>query len=444
MDRIFNSLSRLGVDFASVRHETTRGLTISMLDGILKVDVNDSMDGYMLKVLSGGSYSYRSIVKEPTVEDIRLAKAFGPRNGADSAPEIKPIEDTGGSIEKDMEEKIRDVQELRKRIMDHAKKIKTLTVTYSEKMYHKEYADSHGSRIVQDFPRSILRINAVAKEGNDIATAIESNGTNRGYIFDIVNQEEILRRIKNKIDSQLHGGVPKSGEYEVILGPDATGTFCHEAFGHLAEGDLAQAGFLLRMKGQKVADSTVSIVDYPVVPDALAAGFTMYDDEGVKGRAVDILKKGVVNEFMTNLHFAGKFGTAPTGNARAQDFNSPDIVRMRNTCIKKGEVSKEELISSVKKGYLILSPHGGTTTSEGTFQFGVGEGYRIENGEVKEGLKLGVGMSGYALKTLALINGVSKEFGMSSGLCGKCGQWAPVSDGGPYIRVRKLKVGGHA
>lgn len=51
MDRIFNSLSRLGVDFASVRHETTRGLTISMLDGILKVDVNDSMDGYMLKVL---------------------------------------------------------------------------------------------------------------------------------------------------------------------------------------------------------------------------------------------------------------------------------------------------------------------------------------------------------------------------------------------------------
>lgn len=449
MDRIFNSLGGLGADFASIRHEKTTALTIKMLDGILKVDVNDNTRGYMLKVLVEGSYRYRSVVRAPGLEDLRLARAFGIRGGSDSAPETRPVKGAvsvglGGGIEKGAEEKMLDVKDLRKRIMGHVKKIKTLTITYGETIFHKEYSDSRGSHIVQDFPRSALVVSAVAKEGNVIATAVEHCATNRGYIFDVADQEAILQRIKRKIGSQLHGRSPKSKEYEVVLGPSATGIFCHEAFGHLAEGDLAQEGFLLGMKGKKIADSLVSIADYPVMPDKLAAGFAMYDDEGVKGRAVDILERGVVKEFMTNRHFAGKFGTAPTGNARAEDFRAPDIVRMRNTYIKRGKMSKEELISSVKDGYLILSPNGGHTTSEGTFQFGIGEGYRIERGELKEGLRLGVGMSGHTLKTLAMIDGVSKDFGVRSAFCGKNGQAVPVSFGGPYIRIRSLKVGGHA
>ena len=221
------------------------------------------------------------------------------------------------------------------------------------------------------------------------------------------------------------------------------GTLCHEVVGHLAEGDMAECGILSSLKGRRIADDSVSIVDYPVAYDDLAAGFTPYDDEGTKGKAVKILDKGVLKDLMTNRHYANLLGEDSTGNARAESYNEPPIVRMRNTFMAPGDQSAEELISSVKRGMLIRSAPTGTGSPEGHFQFGIMEGYRIENGEIKEGIK-GVSMAGHVLETLARITGASKEVGSVSANCGKDDYDVCVSYGGPYARVSRLKVGGHA
>ena len=450
MDKLFDSLDRLGADFASIRHERTDRIVIQMLDDVVKLDVNDTLQGCMIKVLAGGSYGYRDVVGEPTLNDLELALKSKVR-GEGTAPDSKPIRDKvtiglGGNIGKDMEEKILDVENLRKLVLEQNRNIKTLTMTYIEYVFHKEYANSYGSHIIQDFPRNGIVVNAVAREGAKVATAAEFRMTNEGYVFDIAEKGPILQGIQRRLSAQLKGSFPRSGKYEAVLAPAVVGTFCHEAFGHLAEADLAEGGFLLEMKGRKLADPEVSITDYPFMANPLSAGFVPYDDEGTRGRPAEILKEGVVNEFMTDLHFARKFGTEPTGNARAQDFRSRDIIRMRNTYVERGkELGKDELIESVRDGYLIVAAPHGQTTSDGTFMFTIEEGYRIKDGELQEGLSIGSAMSGSTLKTLARITGVSKDgFDVDPGVCGKNGQAVPISCGGPYVRVSNLKVGGNA
>ena len=55
-----------------------------------------------------------------------------------------------------------------------------------------------------------------------------------------------------------------------------------------------------------------------------------------------------------------------------------------------------------------------------------------------------VALSGMILEALKKISAVGdkKSFGFSSGICGKGGQSVRVCDGGPYIRVDDITVGG--
>ncbi len=81
--------------------------------------------------------------------------------------------------------------------------------------------------------------------------------------------------------------------------------------------------------------------------------------------------------------------------------------------------------------------------SKGDFQFMALEAFLIENGQVTKALK-DCGLSGNTLSILKQIDGVGKDFRLGgAGNCGK-GQWVPVGDGGPHLRVRDLVVGGGA
>ena len=450
MDDLLGRLERLGADFASVRHERTKSLSISLMENeVFQVVENDGEGGFAVKVIAKGGHSHFGTAQDLKLADLRYALLINSKRGEEKVPENAPVKAavkiklTEG-LQKSVEEKAEDVRNLRRSASRCGRRLQDLSITYEEQIIHKEYTDSLGSSVIQDFPLSMLDITAVAKKAGSFATAWEHRATNRGYVFDLVDSEELRQGIGRQLDAQLDGSFPKAGDYEVVLAPAAVGTLCHEALGHLAEGDMAECGILSSLKGKRIADSSVSITDYPTVPDALAAGFVPYDDEGTKGRAVEILKKGVVKDLMTDWHYANLLGEAPTGNARAESYHEPPLVRMRNTCMARGDQSADELIASVKNGYLIRSAPTGTGSPEGNFQFGIMEGYRIEAGELKEGLKPGVSMAGHIVNALARINGISKEVGVGSETCGKDEQDAYVSDGGPYARISRLKMGGHA
>lgn len=91
-----------------------------------------------------------------------------------------------------------------------------------------------------------------------------------------------------RINNQFIGLTPKAGLYTVILSPDVSGVFAHEAIGHLAEADLSTNGILFPLRGKKIAPDSVTIMDSPLVQYPEGIGVTLYDDEGVEGRDVKI------------------------------------------------------------------------------------------------------------------------------------------------------------
>jgi TldD protein len=80
---------------------------------------------------------------------------------------------------------------------------------------------------------------------------------------------------------QLNAKSPRGGKFPVVLGPNVVGVFVHEAFGHLAEADLALSGGVLAANcGKKIGSNLVTFYDDGTVEGAF--GSFKYDDEGTQ------------------------------------------------------------------------------------------------------------------------------------------------------------------
>ncbi len=154
-----------------------------------------------------------------------------------------------------------------------------------------------------------------------------------------------------------------------------------------------------------------------------------------------VIDRGVLRSYLHDRETAALFDVPPTGNARAWLFDDEPLIRMRNTYIEPGASSLEEIISSVKDGFLLRGAGSGQADANAEFMFGVQEAYEIRNGKVGRLLR-GATISGDAFEVLKGIDMLSSgfEWGLGSGACGK-GQHAKVDGGGPYVRCRVM-VGG--
>jgi TldD protein len=136
-------------------------------------------------------------------------------------------------------------------------------------------------------------------------------------------------------------------------------------------------------------------------------------------------------------------GEAPTGNARAINYQFPPLVRMTNTAIENGTVPFEDMLADIQLGIYAKDAYGGETTME-MFTFSAAQAFMIRNGQIAEEVR-GVNLTGNVFETLANIEAIGNDFrwNHSGGGCGKGGQSPlPVDEGSPHIRVRNVVVGG--
>jgi len=227
------------------------------------------------------------------------------------------------------------------------------------------------------------------------------------------------------------------------MDPTFTGLFVHEALGHNAEADIVlEGGSIIEGKiGQRLASDCLTIVDDGTIPGSW--GSYAYDSEGTPSQKRVIVESGVLKGYMHSLETAARMGVPPNGSARADGYGSVPIVRMSNTYIQPGSMSFEELIADIDLGVLLSGGEWGYVFCErGQFTGHAGEAFMIRNGQVAERVR-DVSISGMTLETLADIVAVSRDFRMEfPGTCGKNGQGAPVNGGGPYVKIRRLVVGG--
>jgi len=341
-----------------------------------------------------------------------------------------------------VEDKIKTALAINKTSLAYDARIKSCGVDYMDLMGSSFFVNSEGTSIEQDKLYVWSRITASAQADGVFTFSREEIGSTAGYeLFDQQPPEELGRKVAERAVMQLSAKSPKGGKSPVVLGPNVVGVFVHEAFGHLAEADLALSGGLLASNmGKKIGSDLVTFYDDGTLPGALGA--FKYDDEGVLTQKTLLIKDGVVSGLMHNRDTAQKFNTQPTGNARAEDFRVEPIIRMRCTYMAPRDQTVEELLEGVKSGYYFKSFLGGQASLDGTFQVGIQEGYEIINGKIGSPVR-NASISGNTLETLHKVDGVGKDFSIDPGRCGK-GQTAFICDGGPHIRLSEVVVGGSA
>lgn len=366
---------------------------------------------------------------------IKLAEAKVSEDCVQAKPRKRPSDIS-------IEDKIKNATSTNHVTLGSDKRVKSCTIDYLDAAGTSYFATSEGTYLEQDKLYVWSRLTATALQNGVFTFSREELGSTAGYeVFDVETPEIVGERLAKRTVRQLSAKSPKGGTYPVVLGPNVVGVFVHEAFGHLAEADLALSGGILADNlGKKIGSDLVTFYDDGTLSGAF--GSFKYDDEGVPAKKTLLIKDGVVTGLMHNRETAQKFDAEPTGNARAEDFRVEPIIRMRNTYMAPRDSTFEELIEDVKFGYYFKSFRGGQANLDGTFQVGIQEGYEIVNGEVGEAVR-DASISGSTLETLLKVDAVGKDFELSSGRCGK-GQTAFIGDGGPHIRVSEVTVGGSA
>ncbi len=265
--------------------------------------------------------------------------------------------------------------------------------------------------------------------------------------FEVTQKMNAIERSRNAAEKALKLLKAKpapGGRFTVVIDGVLAGLLAHEAIGHASEADGVLRGIsVLRGKiGEKVGSEYVTLIDDATIMGRFGSDF--YDDEGVKAQRKVIIQNGILKGYLTNRETAGKMNLPLTGNARAQDYRFPPIVRMTNTFFQPGDMTFEELIEDIKHGIYARGGRGGQVNpAEGVFQFGAQEAYLIKNGELTEHLR-DFSMSGFILETLKNVTGVAKDFDIYPSFCGKAGQSMRNTCGGPHMRIENIIVGGRA
>ncbi|MEM3494015.1 MAG: TldD/PmbA family protein, partial [Thermoplasmata archaeon] len=340
------------------------------------------------------------------------------------------------------EEKIKYMRELKELAWDY-KTVKTLTLTYTESLIETEFYNTNGARVRMSVPRTAMRIQAVASAEGKIATITGSVGGTGGLeIFEKYSPEEELKKTCASAERQLNAQGSPSGIFTVIADPELTGVFAHEAIGHACEADAVIAGgsCLAGKINTKIGNEIVTIIDDPTLPNE--NGSFPYDDEGTKTARKVLVENGILKSYLHSLETATFLAMEKNGSARAESYAAPPLVRMSNTFVERGDYEFEEMVKEIKYGVYAKGSRGGQVdTTKGTFQFSAQEGFLIENGEITKPLR-DLSLAGDILSIFHQIDAVGKDLTLGHpGNCGK-GQWVPVSDGGPHIRMRDVRVGG--
>lgn len=424
--------------YAEIRVERGTESTVRIVNGEVKATAG-SYAGMSARVLERGAWGFASSngnadVRKLLGEARRMARlesgAIGLRAAGSARRRL-----TGTARASSTEEMAQEMLDAGKG-MD-GRGIISRTLSCTERQIEKEFYNSEGTEVFQKMDYAYLSCVAVARERGIVQRGSETAASRKGFAK--LDCHKAARTARRNAEKLLHAKLPPKGTFTVVLDNEMTGVFAHEALGHAAEADsiVDRESILANRMGEQLGSGLVNIVDDPTADDF---GRYSYDDEGVRAKRVQLVKDGKLSGFLTSRETADALGMEANGHAKAAGFDCVPVVRMSNTYVLPGKSSRSGVFD-VRKGIYLKGMKGGSVdTFSGGFMFKAEEAYEIRNGECGDMLR-DVTISGNILETLRNVRAVGRDFGTSPGICGKAGQEAPVSDGGPHVQVAGMRIG---
>ncbi len=208
--------------------------------------------------------------------------------------------------------------------------------------------------------------------------AEDSNGKQRDGWYsktrdyrDLQSINEISEEAARRTVSRLGSRKLTTRQAPVIFeAPVASGLF--SAFITAISGSslYRRASFLLDKKGEQIFANHINIKEQPHIKKAL--GSAPFDNDGVATRERDIIKAGVLQDYVLSGYSARKLGLQTTGNAGG----------VHNLVIEPGKDDLDAMIKNMDTGLLITDMIGfGVNQVTGDYSRGA-SGFWVENGEL--------------------------------------------------------------
>ena len=248
-----------------------------------------------------------------------------------------------------------------------------------------------------------------------------------------------LEKLPKRMEEMLSAEKIVPGEYEIITSPEISGLIAHEAFGHGVEMDMFVKKRALGADyiGKRVGSELCTMHEGALCANSVTA--YAFDDEGTLAGDVTEIDHGILKTGICDALAALRLGIAPTGNGKRQNFAHKVYTRMTNTVFDSGSSTLEEMIASVKHGYLLSGTQSGMEDPKHWgIQCIISRGYEIKDGALTGKVVSPVIMTGYVPELLGGICMASTDREVhGNGACGKgYKEFVKVADGGPYLKTK--------
>ena len=333
-------------------------------------------------------------------------------------------------------------------------------VSLTYRVLRTYFVNSEGTEVVQNRTYARIMISASMKADDGMELPLNMSY----FAYDpkdlpsndrmIADAKDMVRRLTVLRDAPVVN--PYTGP--AILSGPASGVFFHEIFGHRIEGHrLKSGGETFKKKvGELVLPAEFQVYCDPTLRNYAGEalnGFYLYDDQGVKARRVDVVKDGILREFLMSRVPLDGF---PSSNGHGRTSGGGDPVSRQSNLVVETTAPKTEaelrsmLIEEAKRqgkeyGYYFKEVTSGfTLTGEGgslnSFNVTPLEVYRVYVDGRPDELVRGVDLIGTPLSMFSNIVCAGDKPSVFTGECGAESGWVPVTASSPMILVNKIET----
>lgn len=463
-----------GVQFADARavELTTESISVrgTTVEGL---DRSESV-GFGVRVLADGAWGYAASAKLDPQEAARIARTAVEVARASALVQSTPVElveepahtaSWSTPFEKDpfaisLEDKVGLLVSATQR-MDEAADVRVARGTMDAYRHTSWFRSSEGASIEQTIVNTGAGIEATAVADGDVQQR-SYPASFRGHLeaggYEIVERMDLAsgaQRVAEEAVALLGAPECPSGTTTLVLDAHQMMLQVHESVGHPTELD--------RVLGMEAAFAGTSFVGIPdlgnlrygsdlvtITSDATAPGGVGtygYDDEGVEGQRVDLIRDGVLVGFQTSRETAALVGAdRSNGTMRAEGWENFPLIRMANINLLPGEGTLEDLLADVEDGiYMATNKSWSIDDKRKNFQFGCEIAWEIKNGRLGRMVKNPryTGITPVFWGSCDAVAGESEWRMQGTPNCGKGqpGQTMRVGHGTSPARFRNVSIG---
>jgi PmbA protein len=232
------------------------------------------------------------------------------------------------------------------------------------------YANTHGFDGVRYGSRHSLSCSVIASNGSSME---------RDYWYsvardksDLLPAAEVGRIAGERTARRLSPRKISTRQVPVIYEAQAAGSLLKHLVSAISGSALyRKSSFLLDHKGSKVFSDHVNISEQPHLRKGL--GSAAFDNEGVATVERDIVRDGILMDYLLGSYSARKLGLKSTGNAGG----------VHNLVIESGDRDLAALLRQMDTGLLVTELIGfGVNNVTGDYSRGA-SGFWVENGEIQ-------------------------------------------------------------